>query len=256
MVEIELDPRKTLQQNAAFYFEKGKKAKSKIKGINETIDRYTLQLTKIEKEQFYIQEQKQKVKRTEKWYEKFRWFITSEDLLVIGGRDAGSNEVVIKKHLDKNDLVFHTEASGSPFFILKDGNKATIRSIQEVADTTYIFSKSFKAGVGGINSFYINPDQVSTTPPSGEYLERGSFIINGKKNLVVPRFNLAIGITEDSAVMCAPVKAVQKHCKKYLELIQSKREKPSDVAKKIRKKLGGEVDDIIKALPAGNIDIK
>jgi len=45
------------------------------------------------------------------WYEKFRWFISSDDFLILGGRDATSNEIVIKKHTEKNDLVFHR-----PFF--------------------------------------------------------------------------------------------------------------------------------------------
>jgi len=181
MVEIILDPSKTLQQNAAYYFEKGKKAKSKIEGIKKTIDLYNIKLIKVEKEQIQLEEAKERVKRTPRWYERFRWFITSEGFLVVGGRDAGSNELVVKKHAEKNDLVFHTEATGSPFFILKtEGKKPTERSIQEVADATYIFSKSFKAGVGGVNSFYVSPDQLSTTPKSGEYLEKGSFIVNGK----------------------------------------------------------------------------
>ena len=30
------------------------------------------------------------------------------------------NEDLLKKHLDNEDLVFHTEMKGSPFFILKD----------------------------------------------------------------------------------------------------------------------------------------
>jgi len=47
-----------------------------------------------------------------------------------------------------------------------------------------------------------------------------------------------------------------KRTKKYLELSQSRSSKPSDVAKKIRKKIGGDLDEIIKALPAGNIDLK
>jgi len=256
MVQLEIDVRKSLEKNASDYFEKGKKFKKKIDGVKKTIEHYKDRLKKIEKEQIKIEEEKVKEKRTPKWYEKFRWFRTSEGFLVIGGRDAGSNELVVKKHMEKNDLVFHTEAAGSPFFILKTENKKpTERSIQEVADATYIFSKSFKAGVGGVNSFYVTPEQVSTTPPAGEYLERGSFIIKGKTNKIAPRFNLAIGITKDNAIMCAPTNAVKKHCEKYVELKQS-REKPSDVAKKIRKKIGGNLDDIIRALPAGNVGLK
>jgi len=258
MVEIELDLKKTLEQNASDYFEKGKKAKHKIVKINEVIGQCRDKLDKLEKEEIKSEEkQVQKEKRVKKWYESFRWFITSEGFLAVGGRDAGSNEIVIKKHVEKNDLVFHTEAAGSPFFILKsEGKTPTERSIQEVADACYIFSKSFKAGVGGVNSFWVKPEQISTTPPSGEYLERGSFIINGKKNIVVPRFNLAIGTMKDDSIMCAPVNAAKKHCVKYFELQQNRGEKISDVAKKIKKKLGGEIDDIIKALPAGNIGLK
>lgn len=257
-MEIRINLKKSLEQNASDYFEKGKKAKAKIEGINKTIALYKEKLAKVEKEQVQIEEESKKEKRNPAWYEKFRWFKTSEGFLVVGGRDAGSNELIIKKHMEKKDLVFHTEAAGSPFFLIKvEGKeKPSERSIQEVADATYIFSKSFKAGVGGVNSFWVTPEQISLTPPTGEYLEKGSFIVNGKKNLIPPRFNLAIGLTEDGAVMCAPTSVVKKHCKVFVELQQSRGEKPSDVAKIIRKKIGGELDDIIRALPAGNIGIK
>jgi predicted ribosome quality control (RQC) complex YloA/Tae2 family protein len=256
-MEIRIDLKKTLEQNASDYFEKGKKAKSKIDNIKKTIALYQDKLTRLEKEQFKLEEESKKEKRTPRWYEKFRWFITSEGFLAVGGRDAGSNELIIKKHMEPNDLVFHTEAAGSPFFILKtEGKQPTERSIQEVADATYIFSKSFKGGVGGVNSFWVSPEQISTTPKPGEYLERGSFIVNGKKNVIVPRFSLGIGIVDDGAVMCAPLSAVKKNCKKYLELIQSRGAKPSDLAKKIRKKIGGDLDEIVRVLPAGNIGLK
>ena len=35
------------------------------------------------------------------WFEKFYWFITSENFLVISGRDAQQNEVLVKKYLKK-----------------------------------------------------------------------------------------------------------------------------------------------------------
>ncbi len=40
---------------------------------------------------------KKRVKKNLKWYEKLRWFVTSDNVLVIGGRDAGTNEAVVKK---------------------------------------------------------------------------------------------------------------------------------------------------------------
>jgi Predicted RNA-binding protein homologous to eukaryotic snRNP len=35
------------------------------------------------------------------WFEKFYWFITSENYLVICGRDAQQNEAIVKKYLKK-----------------------------------------------------------------------------------------------------------------------------------------------------------
>jgi len=54
-------------------------------------------------------------KRKREWFEKFRWFYSSEGFLVVGGRDATTNEILIKKHTDKDDLVFHTDAINAIF---------------------------------------------------------------------------------------------------------------------------------------------
>ena len=76
---------------------------------------------KIEKIKEEEQVKRPNIEIKREWYEKFRWFISSEGFLVIGGRDATSNEIVIKKHADKNDLVFHTDIKGSPFHLSKQG---------------------------------------------------------------------------------------------------------------------------------------
>lgn len=62
--------------------------------------------------------------RPRRWFEKFRWFHTSEGLLAIGGRDAGTNSLLVRRHLAAEDLVFHAEIPGSPFFVLKGGGRA------------------------------------------------------------------------------------------------------------------------------------
>lgn len=35
------------------------------------------------------------------WFEKFNWFVTSENYLVISGRDAQQNELIVKRYLKK-----------------------------------------------------------------------------------------------------------------------------------------------------------
>lgn len=254
MPELKLNTRKTLEQNAADYFENAKKIKAKIKGITETIQKFGNRLEELELGQAKKEEQKksqQLPKREKKWHEKFHWFISSEGFLCIGGRDATSNEIVVKKHTEKDDLIFHTEGAGSPFFVIKtNGKKPSDVTIKECAQATVAYSRAWKMGLATTDVYWIKPEQVSKQTESGEYAAHGAFIIRGKKNNVPATIELAIGIMDDGAIMGAPITAVTKHCKKYVIVVQGN-QKTSDVAKKIQKIIGGDVNDIISALPAG-----
>ena len=118
-MRLALDIRKSIEENASVYFEKSKKDKKKIIGARKAVEMYKSKLGGLKQEK--IKEKavvKKKVKKD--WYEKFRWFISSDDYLVIGGRDATTNEIVIKKYTEKNDLVFHTDMAGSPFVVIKN----------------------------------------------------------------------------------------------------------------------------------------
>src|SRR3989344_4664974 len=122
---ITLDLRKTMEQNAADCFERAKKAKKKLLKVREIIARTEQQIAAEQSRittadataQAKSDAAAKQVKRKFQWYEKFRWFFSSEGFLVIGGRDATSNEVIIKKHTESDDLVFHTDMAGSPFFV-------------------------------------------------------------------------------------------------------------------------------------------
>jgi predicted ribosome quality control (RQC) complex YloA/Tae2 family protein len=264
MARIELDIKKSVPENAEVYFDKAKKAKKKIKGAETTLNKYKdkLEILRLKKqvrkeeEEERRAEEASKEKRKPEWYEKFRWFISSEGFLVIGGRDATTNEIVVKKHTDKDDVVFHTDMAGSPFFIIKtEGKKPGDATLQETANATFTFSKAFKLGLMDANVFWVTPDQVTKEAQAGEYLPKGAFMIRGKTNYIHPKPDIAVGMTSAKAIMGGPVAAVKKHCKDYVELRQGK-EKSSAIAKKIRAKIGGAIDDIIRVMPSGGIEIK
>ena len=84
---------------------------------------------------------------------------------------------------------------------------------------------------------------------------KGAFMIYGKTNYVENKINLAVGATENNAIMAGPLDAIKKNCEKYVVLQQGNL-KPSDAAKKIKAKIGGSLDEIIRALPAGSFDLK
>ena len=262
MTRLVLDLKKSIEKNASDYFEKAKKLKKKAKGAEEALQKSLKKLKVLEgkKEKFEIKEEKEKKlkQRKKEWYEKFRWFISSDDFLVMGGRDATSNEIVIKKHTDRNDLVLHTDMAGSPFFVIKANRKKIPEStIKEAADAVCTFSRTWKLGLQTSDVFYVSPEQVSKKTKAGEYMGKGAFMIYGKTNYIENKVNLAIGITKDKTIMSGPVEAIKKKCEKYVTLKQGN-EKVSAVAKKISYKLGGnlDLDEIIRALPAGTFSFQ
>ncbi|MEK6874918.1 MAG: NFACT RNA binding domain-containing protein [Nanoarchaeota archaeon] len=263
-MNITLHINKTIEQNAAHYFEAAKRAKRKLAGVEKTLVKYckeleNLQTQKEQQAQAHKEEEilaEQRAAQPKRWYHSFRWFITSEGFLAIGGRDAVSNEVLIKKHTEPTDLIFHTDMAGSPFFILKtEGKKPQEASCREVADATCTFSKAWKLGMSNQDVFYVTPEQVSKTAQSGEYLPRGGFMIRGKTTYLNNHINLAIGIDNTGFVMAGPCEAIKMHCKDYVMLMQG-RLKPSDIAKYLAKKFHTNPDEILRALPAGGFKIK
>ncbi|MFC2136177.1 NFACT RNA binding domain-containing protein [Bacteroidota bacterium] len=254
-MKITLDFRRSVEENAADYFVKAKKAKKKLKGALKALEKTKEKLKKAEEKELVFEEAKiRKIKKHE-WFEKFRWCVSSDGFLIIGGRDATTNEIVIKKYTEKEDLVFHTDMAGSPFVIVKsEGKKIPETTMQEASDFTADFSRAWKKGLTTLDVFYVNPDQVTKEAKAGESLTKGAFMIMGKTNYLNPKMNLAVGIHENK-VMSGPITAVKKHCKEFIEVIQGDK-KTSDIAKLIRKTIGGDLDEIIRALPAGGCNVK
>ena len=198
-------------------------------------------------------------RRRQEWFERFRWFLTSGGKLAVGGRDAQSNTVLIRRLLADGDVVYHADLFGSPFFILKDGLRQSEQEILELSQATVSFSSGWKTGLGAADAYWVLKDQVSASPESGEHLARGSFVIRGKKNFVRhAMIQVAVGLDGSGRVMAGPESAVANSCPGYVVVVPH-REKTSDTAKKVARELsdlaggapGPALDDVVRALPAG-----
>ncbi|MBI2175797.1 DUF814 domain-containing protein [Candidatus Woesearchaeota archaeon] len=270
MVKLILDIRKSVEGNAAVYFEKAKKARKKLEGARAALERSRKKLQQLlsekeasDREYLAVSAERKaaaSIKQVREWFEKFRWFTSSEGFLCIGGRDATTNEIIIKKHAEKGDLVFHTELAGSPFFVVKSGShEGAVGSatIEEAAIATASYSRAWKAGLQSVDVYYVKPEQVSKEAKAGEYLTKGAFMIYGRKNPVPVRVGLAVGVMANGKIMGGPAAAVAASCSKYVKLTQGDN-KPSDAAKKIAKllSLGSScLDEIIRAMPAGEFKV-
>jgi len=196
--------------------------------------------------------------RKQEWYEKFRWFFTSRGRLAVGGRDAQTNSTLISRHLEDNDTVYHADLFGSPFFILKGGGEQGDEEVRQVAQATVAFSSAWKTGLGSADAYWVRPEQVKTAAPSGEYLQRGSFAINGKKNFVSRILvEVAVGLDGEGRVVAGPEEAIGGQASSYL-VLRPQREKGSDTAKRVLRDLTGmgatprpSLDEVLRMLPTG-----
>jgi predicted ribosome quality control (RQC) complex YloA/Tae2 family protein len=244
--------RHSVQANADRYYSQSKKAEKKLRGAEKTIQETR---TKIEeaKKQVIRREDAQRplVKRRKKqWFEKFRWFHSSDGFLVIGGRDATTNELLIKKQMEPQDIVFHAEIVGAPFVLIKTGGKtAPEQTVNEAAQLAASYSRAWGEMLSAVNVYWVNPEQVSKTPPSGQFLTKGSFMISGSKNFVrgVPlRVAVGVKVEEDEImVIGGPVDAVANQTEVYVEIVPGD-QKSSQLAKHIRHQLSTKVSEDLK----------
>ncbi len=268
--ELEIDKEISAIKLSSLCFDQAKLLERKIKSIEIASLKLKKDLDKIRKKREVQEENKSSIKIKEEtlWFEKFRWFISLEGDLVIGGRDSQSNVNIIKKYAKQNDLVFHSEIVGSPFFIIKEGVSDT--TITEIATATASFSRAWKSE-SSVDVYYVRYEQVKKGAPSGMSMPKGSFMIEGKKTILKKvKLELAIGAVIHNGrhtIMSGPIDAVMRKASAYVIIRPGKR-KSSDIAKLIKNDFiskldndiseiykGKSIDEYLRVLPPGGAEI-
>lgn len=155
-------------------------------------------------------------RREARWFEKFRWFVSSEGALVLGGRDASSNDLLVRRHLKDGDVYVHADLHGAASVIVKRPTAPAVvtdATLREAAQWAVAFSKAWRAGLASATAFWATPDQVSKAAGSGEFVPRGAWVVRGTKHFVpeVP-LELAVGTVrfdDEEFLTVAPPSAVQ-----------------------------------------------
>jgi predicted ribosome quality control (RQC) complex YloA/Tae2 family protein len=184
------------------------------------------------------------VRQSEEWYEQFRWFHTSDGFLVIGGRNADENEQLVKKYLDRGDRFFHAQAHGGPATVLKatgpsesydEDIEIPQTSKEEAAQFAVSYSSVWKDGKFAGDAYMVSPDQVSKTPESGEYLEKGGFAIRGDRTYFEDvAVGVAVGITcePETQVIGGPPSAIKDRAETSIAVEPGKYAQ-NDIAKRL-----------------------
>ncbi|MDH5645920.1 MAG: ribosome rescue protein RqcH, partial [Candidatus Heimdallarchaeota archaeon] len=197
-ITVSVDFRKSLVENANLFYEKGKKSERKAKGAIDAIQKTRDKIALMEKESIdhdnIVGEKIIILKRRKAWYEKFHWTRSKEGYLIIGGYDATTNEKLVKRYLDETDVFMHADIQGASSVIIKSQTGIVDDdTLREAGLIAVNYSSAWKGQRGMADAFYVQKDQVSLTPPSGQFLPKGSFMIYGEKSFV-SNINLEIYI--------------------------------------------------------------
>ncbi|EFJ40301.1 hypothetical protein VOLCADRAFT_69736 [Volvox carteri f. nagariensis] len=121
------------------------------------------------------------------WFERFHWFISSENYLVVSGRDAQQNELLVKRYFRKGDVYVHAELHGTTICVRwRSGGPIPPLTLQQAGCACVCRSRAWDSKLV-TSAWWVHHQQVSKTAPTGEYLTTGSFMIRGKKNFLPPQ---------------------------------------------------------------------
>ncbi len=267
--DVKIDFRKTVSENAEMAYKENKKLKSKLYGAEKALSKSEEKIKKTKKEikkEETKNKEKEKITKNKKektfWFERYRWFISSNNNIVVAGRDAKTNDTVVKKYLESGDRYAHADISGAPSVIIKSKNledkktDVTEETLEEACIFAASYSKAWKQ-FAEAEAYWVLPEQVSKTPQSGEFVPKGAFIIRGKRNYIRCELKVAIGeiyIENNRKIMGGPIKAVKNKSDKYV-ILKPGPVKKNDISKKLSNIFNVSVETISKVLPPGGASI-
>lgn len=178
-MKITLDLKKSIHSNAAAQYDRAKKLRAKAQGALKAAEETRRKLAQVKP----LPARKMRVKEEQapkEWFEKFRFFTTSGGFLALAGRDAKQNDLLYSRHLQEGDLFFHADIQGAPAVILKNGEKAGEKDLNETAQFAACFSSAWKKGFQNIDVYAVPAKSVDKRA-SGEFLAKGAFMIHGER---------------------------------------------------------------------------
>lgn len=257
--KVSLDYELGIDANANLMYQRSKELKEKARRAGDAL-RDTE--SKIEKRKKGLAKEEESrggaVPTKQFWFERYKWFLTASGKLVIAGRDARTNDQVVKKHLKPEDRYAHADVHGAPSVILKMGSEASEEELREVCTFALAHSKAWNAGVKEGSAYWVLPDQVSKAPISGEFIPRGAFIIRGKRNYfhhIV--MEMAVGEIDHEGgrkIMCSPRETMESLSERYVVISPGKRDR-SKVSSSLARKFEVPEEEISRILPPGNMEI-
>jgi predicted ribosome quality control (RQC) complex YloA/Tae2 family protein len=178
-----------------------------------------------------------------KWYETYRWFISSEGNVVVGGKNALQNDSLIKSRFKEGDAAFHADIHGAAFVIAKADQSGGVGqlTVKEAAEFAAAYSKAWSSGFTEVDVNQFASGSLSKTSPDGAKLPRGSFhasATEGTQEKVDVRLSIGVAVADvggvcEAKVLAGPLMPVRKSCR-YFATIQPGAVDCNELAQKVK----------------------
>jgi predicted ribosome quality control (RQC) complex YloA/Tae2 family protein len=258
--------RRPLEESARTLYEEAKKAQAKLAGARAALSDTQGRAAEVPEPAPSPSGPSAPVerRRAPHWFEKYRWFLSSEGILVIGGRDAGSNDLIVRRYLKPADLYIHADIHGAPSVVVKHDETGAIPignpTLTEAGQFGVAFSKAWRAGLASASAFWVRADQVSKAAASGEFVARGAWVIHGSKNVLrdLPT-ELAIGTVDyrgESLWSVAPPSALRARGRVLAVVTPGDERRRAEVEVELSQSLELPRSRLQALLPAGGISAR
>jgi len=233
--EYLLDIDSSAASNASRIFEEAKKIE---KHVSEVDAKITVLREKAACSSRMVPEEKVMEK---KWYEKFRWNTSINGSLIIAGKDAGTNELLVKKYVSENSIVLHADFVGAPFVTIHGVENPSNEELEEAALMAACYTtKAWESKYASLDVYWVRGSQLSKQAPPGQYLPRGAFIIRGERNFIRNvEMKMWIGITEDNEIVYGSFEKVKSKCTRYAYVIPGNKNKDEEAHRIVERLLKG-----------------
>jgi predicted ribosome quality control (RQC) complex YloA/Tae2 family protein len=262
-VAVSLPTDATPRETGQALYEMMKVVQSKLKGAREAL-RGTDRALELPAPGARPKRSEPARRRKRFWFEAYRWFLSSDGVLVIGGRDAASNDRIVKRYLGAGDRYVHADIHGAPSVVVKHPApglpEMTGTTLREACQWGLAFSKAWRAGRASGDAFWVEAEQVSKAGASGEFVPRGAWVIHGTKHLLhdLP-VELGIGTAhyESEELWCAaPPEALRARGTLRAIVGPGEERERAAAETELARELGLSRGELQPLLPSGGLQIR
>ncbi|HYB78940.1 MAG TPA: ribosome rescue protein RqcH [Thermoplasmata archaeon] len=253
-----------VRESAQALYEEAKRAQSKLAGAKVALEEAQGRLVRPIPRKEPGPASPRTARSKSHWFEQYRWFVSSEGVIVIAGRDATSNDQVVKRHLKEGDLYVHADLHGAASVVVKHpppgSPPLTDATIREAGQWAVGFSKAWRAGLASASAFWVAHDQVSKAGASGEFVARGAWMVHGTKHTLrdLPT-ELALGTVDyegESRWTVAPPEALRSRGQVRVLLTPGDDRLRAEREVELSKDLGIPRPLLQSLLPAGGLTVR